>query len=146
MQLCMFRLGSSEQQCPSEEAEAGYNAGEQQHDHQIAHNVAGGELGDAQRRQRPEGIMFVHWSPQAMAIAMRPASMPMSAPAGIMMGPCTAHWPPPEGTKKFTIPAARKDSMGKVTLVEMLTKNSEMTLARDTFCSLEATIRPIMPA
>ena len=77
-------------------------------------------------------IILVHWSPQAMAMAVRPAAMFISAPAGIMMGPWTAHWPPPEGTKKLTIPAARKDSMGNVTLVEILTKNWEMTPASDT--------------
>ena len=90
--------------------------------------------------------MLVHWSPQAMAMAVRPFSMPIAAPAGIMMGPCTAHWPPPEGTKKFTTPAARKDSMGKVTLLEMFTKNSEITPARDTPSALAATIMPMIPA
>ena len=56
------------------------------------------------------------------------------------------HWPPPEGTKKFTTPAARKDSMGKVTLLEMFTKNWEITPARDTPSALAATIMPMIPA
>ena len=36
--------------------------------------------------------------------------------------------------------------MGKVMLLEMFTKNWEITLARDTPCSLAATIMPMIPA
>ena len=41
---------------------------------------------------------------------------------------------------------ARKDSMGKVTLLEMFTKNWEITPARDTPSALAATIMPMIPA
>ena len=39
---------------------------------------------------------------------------PREFPAGITIGACTAHCPPPEGTKKFTIPADRNVNTGKV--------------------------------
>ena len=72
--------------------------------------------------------------------------MPISVAAGITMGACTAHWPPPEGTKKFTMPADRKVSMGKVTLLEMLVKKLAIMEAKETPSLLAATIRPMMPA
>ena len=91
-------------------------------------------------------IMLVHWSPQAMAMAARPASTPSLAEAGMTIGPWTAHWPPPEGTKKFTTPADRNVHTGKLTVVEMFTKKSEMMPARHTSLALVAVIRPMMPA
>ena len=91
-------------------------------------------------------IILVHWSPQAMAMAARPASMPIVVEAGMTMGACTAHWPPPEGTKKLMMPADRKVSTGKVTLLEMLVKKSAIIPARDTPSWFSATIRPMMPA
>ena len=57
-----------------------------------------------------------------------------------MIGPCTAHWPPPEGTKMFTTPAPRKDQKGSVSAEEMATK----PLARAE-ASPVPTIMPMIP-
>ncbi len=42
-----------------------------------------------------------------------------------MMGPWTPHWPPPEGTKKFTTPADRKVKNGKVVWLEKVEKRKQ---------------------
>ena len=59
-------------------------------------------------------IRLVQASPQAIDIAVREGCTPKAAPAGIIIGACTAHCPPPEGTKTFTKPALRNVSIGKV--------------------------------
>ena len=38
-----------------------------------------------------------------------------------MIGACTAHCPPPDGTKTFTIPADKNVSIGKVSALAMFT-------------------------
>ena len=37
--------------------------------------------------------------------------IPMVLAASIVIGPCTSHWPPPEGTNMLMMPAAQNWSM-----------------------------------
>ena len=91
-------------------------------------------------------IMLVQASPHAMASPIFSGPMPRAAPAGIMIGPWTAHCPPPEGTKILTNPAERKENRGKVRSVEMCTKACDTALASDTPSAFVPIIRPMMPA
>src|SRR5690554_4890385 len=91
-------------------------------------------------------IILVQASPQAIAMAVFAASTPSAAPAGIIMGACTAHCPPPEGTKKLTIPALQKVNSGNVVSLETETKACEITPAKDAPSGPTAVIMPMMPA
>ena len=84
--------------------------------------------------------MLVVWSPKATAMAVTVGETPSSIAAGIMTGPCTAHCPPPDGTKRFTRAAERKQYTGKVTWVENETNAWEMSPASPLCC-----IMPMMP-
>ncbi len=85
--------------------------------------------------------MLVQASPQAIAIAARAGSTPSACAAGRITGACTAHWPPPEGTKKFTMPALMKDQKGRLAGVASETSASEIVAARP-----ELTMIAMMPA
>ena len=50
-------------------------------------------------------------------MATRGMSTPRAWAAGSITGACTAHWPPPEGTKMLTTPALMKDQKGRVASV-----------------------------
>ena len=91
-------------------------------------------------------IIFVHASPQAMAIADFAAETPIACPAGMIIGACTTHCPPPEGTKKFTTPALKKENIGKVVFVEMLTKKSDIKIAKDCPFASTPVMMPMIPA
>ncbi|KGP90572.1 hypothetical protein N780_04025 [Pontibacillus chungwhensis BH030062] len=86
-------------------------------------------------------IIFVQASPQATAIAVFGIETPNSFAASSIIGACTAHCPPPEGTKKFTIPALMNAKNGNVNSVEMFTNQEDISCANP-----EATIIPIIPA
>lgn len=86
-------------------------------------------------------IILVHASPHPTAIAVFATSAPTSRAAWIMIGPCTAHCPPPEGIKKLTIPALINEKNGRVKSVEKLT--NQVAIMAD---SPEPTIIPIIPA
>ncbi len=49
--------------------------------------------------------MLVSWSPYATAMIIFDGLTPASRADCIAMGPCTPHWPPPEGMKKLITPA-----------------------------------------
>ena len=51
---------------------------------------------------------------------------PICVAASIIIGPCTAHCPPPLGTNTFTIPALIKVNIGNVVSLEMLTKKADI--------------------
>src|SRR5665648_1290126 len=76
-------------------------------------------------------IILVQASPQAIAMPVIAELTPSSAPAGIIIGPCTPHCPPPEGTKIYTKPAERKVNSGKVIVVEIAKTPIQNTTARD---------------
>jgi short-chain fatty acids transporter len=58
-----------------------------------------------------------------------------------LAGACTAHWPPPEGTKKLTMPALMKVQNGSDCAEAKETKSSEMVTA-----SPEPTMIAMIPA
>ncbi len=90
--------------------------------------------------------MLVQASPQAIAMAVTSGATPSAAPAGSMIGPCTAHWPPPEGTKTLTSPALRKASTGKLSADDQAMKVSVTCRPRDKPAALAPTIIPMIPA
>ena len=55
--------------------------------------------------------MLVNWSPYAMAMMPRGKSNPKAWQDSSTSGPCTAHWPPPLGTKTLRTP----DEVNKAT-------------------------------
>src|SRR5699024_3868195 len=57
-------------------------------------------------------------------------SVPICWAASSMIGPCTANWPPPDGTKKFTSPAERNASMPNVVGLAIDTNALENTSMR----------------
>src|SRR5690606_16138217 len=61
--------------------------------------------------------MLVQESPQATAMAVRAISASKAWVAAITTGLCTAHCPPPEGTKILTRPALMKVQKGRVVAV-----------------------------
>src|SRR5690554_3599568 len=73
---------------------------------------------------------LVQASPQATAMAMRGISAPSASAAGTLTGACTAHWPPPEGTKILTIPALIKLQHGSVVSVAKEINHSDGDPAR----------------
>lgn len=90
--------------------------------------------------------IFVHASPQVIANADFAAETPIICPAGITIGACTTHCPPPEGTKKFTIPALKKVNNGNVLGVEILTKKLDIKPAKEFPSMSIPTIIPMIPA
>ena len=70
-----------------------------------------------------------------------PGAMPASRPAWRAIGPWMPHCPPPEGTKRFTTPAATNDSNGIVVSLPTLTRPSDSLPT-----SPETTIIAMMPA
>src|SRR5690554_2867025 len=84
---------------------------------------------------------LVQASPQATAMATRETSTPSASAAGSMTGACTAHWPPPEGTKRLTMPALMKDQKGSEVSVAKETSASDMLAARP-----DCTMIAMMPA
>ena len=60
--------------------------------------------------------IFDHASPHAIAMAASARLTPNSLAAGNIIGPCMAHWPPPLGTKKFTMPADQYVNIRKVSV------------------------------
>ncbi len=68
-------------------------------------------------------------------------SAPSASAAGNMIGACTAHWPPPDGTKIFTTPALIKLQNGSDSALAMATKPEEILCA-----SPDCTITAMMPA
>src|SRR5690606_29075442 len=91
-------------------------------------------------------IMLVQASPQAMAMAVTVGETPRAWAAGSMIGPCTAHWPPPEGTKMLTTPALRKASSGKVSAEDQEMNASVTWRPRDTPSALAPIMMPMIPA
>src|SRR5690606_19058609 len=85
--------------------------------------------------------ILVQLSPQATAIDARAISTPSASAAGKIIGACTAHWPPPDGTKKFTIPAEMNVQNAKVSAVAKEVIATEIVAARP-----EWTMIAIMPA
>ena len=57
---------------------------------------------------------LVHASPCDSAMTILWGATCKRAAASITTGPCTAHWPPPEGTSRFTRPADKKVSGAKL--------------------------------
>src|SRR5690625_462029 len=84
---------------------------------------------------------LVHASPQATAMATRAISASNAWALAMTTGLCTAHCPPPEGTKIFTIPALIKVQKASVFWVAKETNQSEMDAA-----SPDSIMMAIMPA
>ena len=91
-------------------------------------------------------IMLVQASPQAMAMAVTVGETPRACAAGSMIGPCTAHWPPPEGTNTLTTPALRKASSGKVSAEDQEMNASVICRPSEMPSALAPIIMPMMPA
>src|SRR5699024_1178760 len=92
-------------------------------------------------KDKKGGIIFVHESPHAIAIVDLAGSTPSSNAAGIIIGACTAHCPPPEGTKILMIPALINANKGKVNVVDTSINHNEMFSE-----SPDEIIIPIIPA
>ena len=68
-------------------------------------------------------IILVHWSPQAIAIAAILVGTFRYSAAFITIGAWTLHWPPPDGTKKLTIPAEKNVNTGMYIDLKYLQRN-----------------------
>ncbi|CFN67448.1 Uncharacterised protein [Bordetella pertussis] len=85
--------------------------------------------------------MLVQASPQATAIATLGISAPSACAALITMGLCTAHCPPPDGMKMFTMPALMKVQNGSVAAEAIDTNHSDKVAA-----SPESIMMAMIPA
>lgn len=91
-------------------------------------------------------IRLVQASPHAIAMPVMAGATPKLAPAGNIIGACTAHCPPPEGMKIFIKPAERNVSRGKVCAVDIFMQLLLIILPRHIPDSPTPIIIPIMPA
>src|SRR6266581_590651 len=89
-------------------------------------------------------IMFAVCSPIAVAMAVSAGSTRRFTAAGTMKGPCTAQWPPPDGTNRLMMFEEMKDQNGSVRCVENATKASAMTAARPVPVIMHIMDRPPM--
>jgi len=79
------------------------------------------------RRAAWTALALVDWRGNAAATGV---ATPSCCAASTKIGPCTAHWPPPEGTKKFSTPPAMNAQKPRVAGVATATKPSERTKTR----------------
>src|SRR5580658_183623 len=73
--------------------------------------------------------MLAVCSPIAVAIAVMAGLTCNFTAAGTMNGPCTAQWPPPEGTNRLMMLEAMNDQNGSVLVLEKATKLAAMIAA-----------------